>query len=82
MAQSENSGRVAFISTKAQFDRFLKIIQKADTKSGPESAMVVIASMLTAILGWLCAAVGVDEAKKAYDRFGEDFFKNLKKKIN
>ena len=55
---------VSFDSDRQQFDRFLKILRKAEKKGGLEASMVAVCSMLCRVQAFLIAWFGHDEAKR------------------
>ena len=55
---------VSFDPDRQQFDRFLKILQKAEKKGGLTAAMIVVCSMLCCVQSFLIAFFGHDEAKR------------------
>ena len=55
---------VSFDSNEQQFDRFLKILQKAHKKGGLDAAMIVVCSMLCCVQAFLIAFYGREEAKR------------------
>lgn len=79
-ANRPNAPMEGITPNKADFERFLKIIGKKDTRGGLEKSMPVAASMQLAVLSYFVAAFGAQEAQDSIERFVEDFFEDLKRK--